>query len=275
MDSMLSEPYMQRALLIAVLLAPLCGVLGVFVTARRMSFFSETVAHGSLAGVAIGLALGIDTAWPILGVSLAVALLVLWLRENTDLLTDTIMALLMSGFMAAGVVGFSKLRGFRGELHRYLFGDILSVGWPDVALAGIVGGFVMAFLITRLSPMALMTLSEDLAHVSGTSVRRLNLVFVVLLTLTVALSIRLLGIILVTSLLVIPPATARNVASTLRQELLLSLLCGLLSGIFGVVASYQFDLPCGPSIVLAAVGLFLMSLTARALRRLGRRSSHP
>ena len=275
MDSMLSEPSMQRALLIAVLLAPLCGVLGVFVTARRMSFFSETVAHGSLAGVAIGLALGIDTAWPILGVSLAVALLVLWLRENTDLLTDTIMALLMSGFMAAGVVGFSKLRGFRGELHRYLFGDILSVGWPDVILAGVVSGFVLAFLVARLSQMALMTLSEDLAHVSGTSVRRLNLVFVVLLTLTVALSIRLLGIILVTSLLVIPPATARNVASTLRQELLLSLLCGLLSGIFGVVASYQFDLPCGPSIVLAAVGLFLMSLTARALRRLGRRSSHP
>jgi zinc transport system permease protein len=275
MDSMLSEPSMQRALLIAVLLAPLCGVLGVFVTARRMSFFSETVAHGSLAGVAIGLALGIDTAWPILGVSLAVALLVLWLRENTDLLTDTIMALLMSGFMAAGVVGFSKLRGFRGELHRYLFGDILSVGWPDVILAGVVSGFVLAFLVARLSPMALMTLSEDLAHVSGTSVRRLNLIFVVLLTLTVALSIRLLGIILVTSLLVIPPATARNVASTLRQELLLSLVCGLLSGIGGVVSSYQFDLPCGPSIVLTSVGLFLVSLAARALRRPARRSSHP
>lgn len=267
MDSMLNEPYMQRALLIAVLLAPLCGVLGVFVTARRMSFFSETVAHGSLAGVAIGLALGIDTAWPILGVSLAVALLVLWMRQNTDLLTDTIMALLMSGFMAAGVVGFSKLRGFRGELHRYLFGDILSVGWPDVALAGVVCGFVLAFLVARLSPMALMTLSEDLAHVSGTSVRRLNLIFVVFLTLTVSLSIRLLGIILVTSLLVIPPATARNVASTLRQELLLSLICGLLSGILGVVASYQFDLPCGPSIVLTSVGLFLVSLVVRALRR--------
>lgn len=275
MESMLTEPYMQRALLIAVLLAPLCGVLGVFVTARRMSFFSETVAHGSLAGVAIGLALGIDTSWPILGVSLVVALLVLWLRENTDLLTDTIMALLMSGFMAAGVVGFSKLRGFRGELHRYLFGDILSVGWPDVVLAGVVGAFVLAFLVARLSPMALMTLSEDLAHVSGTSVRRLNLVFVVLLTLTVALSIRLLGIILVTSLLVIPPATARNVAFTLRQELLLSLVCGLLSGILGVVASYQFDLPCGPAIVLTAVGLFLLSLGARFLRRPSRPSSRP
>jgi len=275
MESMLTEPYMQRALLIAVLLAPLCGVLGVFVTARRMSFFSETVAHGSLAGVAIGLAFGIDTAWPILGVSLVVALLVLWLRENTDLLTDTIMALLMSGFMAAGVVGFSKLRGFRGELHRYLFGDILSVGWPDVALAGVVCGFVLVFLVARLSPMALMTLSEDLAHVSGTSVRRLNLVFVVLLTLTVALSIRLLGIILVTSLLVIPPATARNVASTLRQELLLSLVCGLLSGILGVVASYQFDLPCGPAIVLTAVGLFLLSLGARFLRRPARPSTRP
>ncbi|MCW5556737.1 MAG: metal ABC transporter permease, partial [Verrucomicrobiae bacterium] len=95
------EPYMQRALLTALILGPVCGLLGVFVTARRMAFFSDTVAHSALAGVALGLALGWEPSWPMAGVSLLVALLILWLREHTLLLTDTIMALLMSGFMAA------------------------------------------------------------------------------------------------------------------------------------------------------------------------------
>ncbi|MBL9174690.1 MAG: metal ABC transporter permease [Verrucomicrobiales bacterium] len=264
---MFQEPFMQRALLTALILGPLCGALGVFVTARRMSFFSDTVAHSALAGVAAGLALGWNPSGPMVAVSLLVGLLILWLREHTELLTDTIMALLMSGFMAAGVVAFSLLRGFRGELHRYLFGDILSVGPPEVALAAGLGALVLGVLFLRLSPLTLVTAHEDLAHVSGVSVRRLNLLFVVVLTLVVAISIRLLGIILVTSLLVIPPAAARNLACNLRQELALSLGAGLVGGGGGVILSYQLDLPCGPTIVLACVALFLLTLGLSSLRR--------
>ncbi len=270
---MFSEPYMQRAFLTALLLGPLCGLLGVFVTARRMAFFSEAVAHSALAGVALGLAFGWEPAWPMVGVSLAVAILILWLKEKTDLLTDTIMALLMSAFMAAGVVGFSLLKGFRGELHRYLFGDILSVGpsevWIALAIFVVVGGVVFS----RLSQMTLLTVHEDLAHVSGLSVRWLNFGFVITLTLVVATSIRLLGIILVTSLLVIPPATARNLACNLRQEIVLSLLTGLLGGLGGVALSYQFDSPCGPTIVLTSVALFLASLSVNRFRRARPQSS--
>lgn len=264
---MLTEPYMQRALLTALLLGPLCGMLGVFVTARRMAFFSETVAHSALAGVALGLALGWDPSWPMVGVSLVVALLILWLKQHTELLTDTIMALLMSGFMAAGVVGFSLLKGFRAELHRYLFGDILSVGPAEVWFALGIVIVVLGALFVGLSPLTLLTVQEDLAHVSGLSVRRLNFAFVVGLTLVVAISIRLLGIVLVTSLLVIPPATARNLASTLRQEIVLSLLVGFLGGGGGVILSYQFDLPCGPTIVLTCIALFLVSLGIHQVRR--------
>lgn len=266
---MLTEPFMQRALLIALALGPLCGLLGVFVTARRMAFFSDTVAHSALAGVALGLALGLDPSWPMVGVSLLVALLILWLKERTELLTDTIMALLMSGFMAAGVVGFSLLKGFRGELHRYLFGDILSVGPADVGLAVGLAAVVLILILANLSPLSLLTAHEDLAHVTGIPVKRMNVVFVVILTLVVAVSIRLLGIILVTSLLVIPPAAARNVAGNLRQELVLSLTTGSVGGVGGVLLSYQFDLPCGPTIVLTCVGLFLVTLGLG--RRPGRR----
>lgn len=263
---MFTEPYMQRALLVAMLLGPLCGILGVFVTARRMAFFSDTVAHSALAGVALGFWLGLpDPTWTMLAVSLLVAGLILWLREQTVLLTDTIMALLMSGFMAAGVVGFSLLKGFRGELHRYLFGDILSVGPGEVWLAAAVALVVTGVVFRLLNALTLLTTHEDLAHVGGVPVRRLNYLFVLLLTVVVALSIRLLGIILVTSLLVIPPATARNFARSFRQHLLLSLLTGLLGGFGGVALSYQFDLPCGPTIVLTCVGLFVVSLVAGRL----------
>jgi zinc transport system permease protein len=266
--SMFSEPYMQRALLVALLLAPLCALLGVFVTARRMSFFSDTVAHSALAGVAAGLWLGMaDPTWAMLAVSLLVAGLILWLKEKTQLLTDTIMALLMSSFMALGVVGFSLLKGFRGELHRYLFGDILSVGPTDVWLAAAAALVVGVVVFRLLNALTLLTVQEDLAHVGGHSVRGLNYLFVILLTAVVALSIRLLGIILVTSLLVIPPATARNLASTFRQHLLLSVLLGLFGGFGGVAASYQFDLPCGPIIVLTCSALFVISLPAARFRQ--------
>jgi len=265
---MFSEPYMQRAFLAAILLGPLCGLLGVFVTARRMAFFSDTVAHSSLAGVALGLALGFrDPTWVMVGVSLMVALLILWLRERTDLLSDTIMALLMSTFMAAGLIGYSLLRGFRGELDRYLFGDIFSIGPEEVVLAFILAMIVFGLLFVWLSPLTLLTVHPDLAHVAGLPVRKLNLVFVVLLTLVVAMSIRLLGIILVTSLVVIPPATARNLARNLRQESILSLAAGLLGGVGGLILSFQFNLPGGPTIVVTSSALFAISLVGRRWRQ--------
>lgn len=265
---MFSEPYMQRAFLAAILLGPLCGLLGVFVTARRMAFFSDTVAHSSLAGVALGLALGFrDPTWVMVGVSLMVALLILWLRDRTDLLSDTIMALLMSTFMAAGLIGYSLLRGFRGELDRYLFGDIFSIGPEEVVLAFVLAMVVFGLLFVWLSPLTLLTVHPDLAHVAGLPVRKLNLVFVVLLTLVVAMSIRLLGIILVTSLVVIPPATARNLARNLRQESILSLAAGLLGGVGGLILSFQLNLPGGPTIVVTSSALFVISLIGSRWRQ--------
>ena len=265
---MFTEAYMQRALVTALLLGPLCGLIGVFVTARRMAFFSDTISHAALAGIAVGFWLGFaDPTLPMVAVSLGVAALMLWLKEKTDLLTDTIMALLLSGSVAFGIVVISLLKGFRGELHRYLFGDILSVGPQEVWLAFAVSAVVAVAVAVRLNALTLLTASEDLAHVSGIPVRRLNYAFVLVLTVVVALSIRLLGIILVTSLLVIPPAAARNIARNLRQQIVLAVLAGALGGGGGVALSYRFDLPCGPSIVLTSVALFLATLAASRLRR--------
>jgi zinc transport system permease protein len=266
---MFTDPFMQRALLAALCLGPLCALLGVFVIARRMAFFSDTVSHSALAGVALGFWLGfVEPTWPMVGFSLLVAIAMMWLKEHTDLLTDTIMALLLSGSVALGVIILSLLHGrnYQGELERYLFGDILAIGWQDVWLAAALTGLVGIGIFAQLSSLTLLAAQEDMAHVCGVPVRRLNYLFVLVLTLTVAMSIRLLGIILVTSLIVIPPAAARNLSRNLRQHMLLSLAFGLLGGVGGAMLSYQLDVPCGSTIVLTCVAIFIVSLVLGKLR---------
>jgi len=258
---------MQRALLAAVLLGPLCALLGVFVTARRLAFFSDTISHGALAGVALGFWWGLTNPTPaIVAFSLCVALAVLWLMENTELLTDTILAVVLSGAVSFGIVLLSLLKGYRGEIQRYLFGDILAVGPGDVVWTVVLFVVVGAGILANLSSLVLLTTSEEMAHVCGLPVRRLNYFFVLTLAVVVAMSIRLLGIILVTSLLVIPPAAARNLSRNFRQQIVFSVLVGLIGGLGGIVFSYQIDAPCGPTIVLTCIVVFLLSLGAGWVR---------
>ena len=263
MDILTENVYLARALLVALFLAPLCAVLGVFVTARRMAFFSDTIAHAALAGVALGFLLGFaEPTIPMVLFSLVVALAMFWLRENTELLTDTIMALLLSGSVALGVIILSVLKGFRAQLHAYLFGDIQAVSDGEVILAGLLAVGVICSLFAQINALSLLSAQEDLAHVCGVPVRRLNYFFVGILTLTVSASIRLLGVMLVTALIVIPAAAARNVSRNLRQQILFSLIVGVISGVGGVVLSYRFDLPAGPTVVITAIALFIATLFA-------------
>lgn len=264
---MLTEPFMQRAILAALFLAPLCGLLGVFVTARKLAFFSDTIAHAALAGIALGVWWGAaDPTIPMVFTSMLVACGLLWLKENTELLTDTLMALLLSGSVALGILILSKQPGFRGELHRYLFGDILAISSSDVWVAAILLGVVGMWTFYKLSALSLVSVQEDLAHTSGLPVKRLNYIFILVLTLVVAMSIRLVGIILVTSLLVIPAAAARNLSTNLYQQIIWSVLLALLCGVGGTIGAYPLEAPCGPVIVMACVAAFLVSLAVSKLR---------
>ena len=264
---MITEPWMQRAFLATLLLAPLCALIGVFVTARRMAFFSDTISHAGLTGVALGVWLGLaDPTLPLIAVSLAVAGVIFWLKENTSLVTDSIMALLLSGSVAAGVLILNVLKTRPGDLNGFLFGDILTVGWREVGEAAALCGLVTVGVFLKLSDLSLLTAHEEVARVCGVRVRRLNYASVIVLTLTVALTIRLLGIILVTSLLVIPPAAASNLSRTLRQQILLSTAAGLLGGLGGLVLAYHGNVPCGAAIVLTCIGLFVITLAAGRLR---------
>ena len=261
------ELIIQRAFLAALILGPLAGLVGVFVTARRLAFFSDTIAHAALAGIALGFAFGFrDPTLPMLLFSLAVAATIFWLKERTELLSDTIMALLLSGSVALGMVIFSQLKGRRNELEQYLFGDILSVGWSDIGVAAGLAVAVGATLLVFFNRLVLLTVSEDLAHVAGVGVQRLNLIFILLLTSTVSLAIRLLGIILVTSLIVIPPSIARNLSVSLKQQLLFSILAGLVGGVGGFAISCAFNVPSGPTITLTLIALFIVSFGMSRVR---------
>jgi ABC-type Mn2+/Zn2+ transport system permease subunit len=264
---MFTEPFMQRALLAALFLGPLCAFMGVFVTARRMAFFSDTISHAALTGVALGFWFGlVDPTWPMVGVSLLVALGIMWLRENTDLLTDTIMALLLSASVAVGVIILSLLKGFRGELHSYLFGEILAIGPQEVWMAAALFAVVGVILFWQLTPMTLLTAQEEIAQVCGVPVRRFNYISVIVLTFAVALTIRLVGIILTPALIVIPPAAARAVSRNLRQQIIFSIIFGLIGSVGGTLLSYQLDVQSGPTIVLTCVALFIATLFLGRLR---------
>lgn len=273
---MLTELYMIRALLAAILLAPSCAFVGVFVTARKMSFFSDTIAHGALAGVALGVWLGLtDLTAPMILFSLLVAAALIWIQENTELMTDTIMALLLSGSVALGIIILSMLRGSRAQIHTYLFGDILAVGPQDLWFAAGLAGAVFLGLFWRLSDVTLLSAHEEMAYVCGVRVKLLNYLFILLLTVAVALSIRLLGIILVTALIVVPPSVARNISRNLRQQIILSIAAGLTGGVAGIIASYHLDVPCGPTIVLTLILLFIVTLfTGKLIFRRPHETAH-
>jgi ABC-type Mn2+/Zn2+ transport system permease subunit len=263
---MFTEAYMIRALAAALLLAPACGFLGVFVTARKMSFFSDTIAHGALAGVALGVWLGLtELTLPMILFSLFVAAALIWIKENTELMNDTIMALLLSGSVALGIIILSTTGGSHKDIDAYLFGDILAIGSREVVFAALLAVLVFAGLFWRLSDITLLSAHEEMAFVCGVRVSLMNYAFILLLTVAVALSIRLLGIILVTALIVVPASAARNISRNLRQQIILSIAAGATGAAGGVFAAYHLDVPCGPAIVLALIALFIATLAGRKL----------
>lgn len=271
----LELPQMQRAFWIVVIAAPVAGLLGTFITLRRMSFFSDAIAHGAMTGVTLGFLLHFarDIGDPGMQITLAVfcagiGLLMAWLIERTTLHADTVIAFSFTGSMALGVVLIKRLRG-RQVLENALFGDILAALPSDVWLIGGLAVAVLAFVLLNLRALALCVVNENLARIEGFNTRRLNYCFVVLIAVVVALLLRQLGALLISGLIVIPAAASRLVAGTFRSMLILSAAIGLAGGIIGVWGSYYLDTATGPTIVLGDVAILSACLVIAAV---GRRS---
>ncbi|MDM7946266.1 MAG: zinc ABC transporter permease subunit ZnuB [Oceanibaculum nanhaiense] len=260
------DEFFLRALLGGIGVAALAGPLGSFIVWRRMAFFGDTLAHSALLGVALGFVLGIDLTLGIFASCIAIALLLpVWQRQQ-KLPGDTLLGILSHTALSLGLVTIAFLSTLRVDLLGYLFGDILAVGWRDVATIYAGGAVVMGLMVWLWRPLLSMTVHEEMARVEGVPVERVKLGFVLLLAITVAIAMKIIGMLLITSLLIIPAAAARSFARTPERMALYASLIGMLAVVMGLTASLRFDLPTGPAIVVAAATLFVLSLLIPVIR---------
>lgn len=252
------EDFFLRALLGGVLIAVVAAPFGVFVVWRRLAYFGDTLAHSALLGVALGYLLHINLTLGVILICLLVALLLHFFQQQKTLAGDTVLGILSHSTLSLGLVVLAFFETLRIDLMSYLFGDILAVGKSDLAWIALCGLIALVFLALIWRPLLLISIHEDLARVEGIRVDLIKLSFVCLLAVLVAVMMKIIGLILVTSLFIIPAATARKFARTPEAMALFAVLFGILSVVSGLLGSYQWDTPAGPSIVLAAAALFVL-----------------
>ncbi len=261
------DDFLLRALAGGFGVAVIAGPLGAFVVWRRMAYFGDTLAHAALLGVALGFLLGIDINLGIVAVCTAVAVMLVVLQRRQPLAGDTLLGILSHGGLALGLIAVAFLEAPRVDLMSYLFGDILAVSAHDIAWVYGGGAAVAAALAFLWRPLLAATVHEELARVEGVPVTAVRLAFMVLLAIVVALAMKVVGVLLVTSLLIIPAAAARRLAASPEQMAALAAVAGCAAVAGGLWGSFTFDTPSGPSIVVAALVLFVVSALAPAVRR--------
>ena len=253
------DDFLIRAMLAGVGLSLATGPLGAFVVWRRMAYFGDATAHAAILGVALALGASLPLYLGILIVAFAMALVVSVLAGRGHAM-DTTLGVLAHSALALGLVTVSFVSGVRVDLSAFLFGDILAVSRMDLLVWG--GDLlVLAGLVWRWSPLLTATLSEDLATASGLNPKREQLLLTLALAVVVAMSIKVVGALLIVAMLIIPAAAARGLSKTPEAMAILAVLIGIAASIGGLFASLQWDTPVGPSIVMAASAVFTMGLS--------------
>lgn len=257
------EEFMVRGLLSGIGVALAAAPLGIFVVWRRMAYFGDALSHAALLGVALGLVTGLEMHASIIGICLLVALFVTWMQGRPEMTTDAALGIFSQGALALGLTIAALGEGVRVDLMGYLFGDVLAASWGD--LGWIWSGVILVWGVMRHSwnHWVNVTVHEGLATLDGVPVVRMRLMFLVLTALVTAAAIKVVGALLITAMLVIPASAARPFATTPEGMLIGTLLISVTSAPLGLLASYQWDLPSGPAIVLAACLFFVTSLVAK------------
>lgn len=259
------DDFMIRAALAGVGTAVAAAPLGCFVVWRRMAYFGDATAHAAMLGVAMALTLEIPVFGGVLAAALAMGLTVSSL-SGRGLAADTLLGVLAHSALAFGLVGVSFLSGVPVDLMGYLLGDILAVGKADLAIIWGGAALVAALVVWRWSDLLTATVGIDLARASGIDPRREQMVLTLCLALTVAVAIKVVGVLLIAALLVIPAATARGLARSPEAMAIVAGGLGSVAALGGLWASFRLDTPTGPTIVCVAATLFLLSTLLRSVR---------
>lgn len=252
-------------LLLPSLLAGLCltlitGPLGTFVIWRRMSYFGDTLSHAALLGIAFGFLFNMNLFYSVIFVTLLLAIGLIWLESQQQLPVDTLLGILAHSVLSLGLVLISLMGNLRVDLMGYLFGDLLSVTMSDVLSISVIVCFVGIILIKFWNQFLFVTVSEELAFSHGINIRRSKLILTLLLALTIGLAMKFVGALIVTSLLIIPAATAKYYAKTPERMAIVAIILGALSIFGGLSLSIFYDTPTGPSVVIANTILFMVTL---------------
>ncbi|QCO02628.1 zinc ABC transporter permease subunit ZnuB [Azospirillum argentinense] len=261
------DDFVLRALAAGCGIALVAGPLGSFVVWRRMAYFGDTLAHSALLGVALGFLLGVNPLIGVVGVCVALALALVGLQRRRALASDTVLGILSHSSLSLGLVAIAFLETLRVDLVAYLFGDILSVTTADLAWIYAGGAAALGGLLLLWRRLLAVTVDEDLARVEGMPVEALRLAFMLLIALVIAAAMKIVGILLITSLLIIPAAAARRFSRTPEAMAALASVFGIAAVLGGLLSSLNWDLPGGPSIVVAAAALFLASMMVPAANR--------
>ena len=253
--------FILRALLAGLMVAIIAGPLGCFVVWRRMSYFGDTLAHSALFGIALGLLLDINLELAVIMACMLLAVVLVMLENRRGLSTDTILGILAHSSLALGLVIISFTDN-QVNLMAYLFGDLLTVSTSNLIWIGLAVVIVLGVLFKNWNRLLTITLHEELAQVEGLNVLQLRLLLMMLIALIVAVSMKVVGVLLITSLLIIPPACARAFTKTPETMSAFASMVGCIAVCGGLAASWFWDTPTGPSIVVATSILFVMSRLA-------------
>ena len=254
------DDFFIRALIAGVGIAIVVGPLGCFVIWRRLSYFGDTLSHSALLGVTLAYSFSLNISLSVFIISAVVALLLINLQKRTKLAGDSLLGLLAHSTLAIGLVLIGFLSYIRFDLMGLLFGDILAVTIEDIALVWVGGFVILGILYFIWKSLFSATVNYDLSAAEGMKPEVSNFIFTLLLAGVIALSIKMIGALLITGLLLIPAATARNISNTPNQMVILSTLVGIISVIAGLFTSLELNTSSGPTIIVVALILFIISL---------------
>ena len=254
------DDFFIRALVAGIGIAFVTGPLGCFVVWRRLSYFGDTLAHSALLGVTMAYTLDLNIAISVFLISSIIALLLIQLQKRTNLPGDALLGLFVHSSLAVGLVVIGFLTFIRFDIMGLLFGDILAVTVDDLLIIWIGGAIILLILKLIWKPLFASTVNYELAEAEGLNPDRAKAIFTILMAAIIAISIKMVGLLLITGMLIIPAAMARNISTSPQKMVVYSIIGGLLSVILGLFSSLEFNTSSGPSIITAAFLLFIISL---------------
>ncbi len=249
--------FLLFALLGGLGVALVTGPLGAFVVWRRMSYFGDSLAHSALLGVSIGIFFELNLNIAIILCCLLLAVVLVAMQKQQFIATDTLLGIMAHSSLSLGLVTISFIEDARIDLMAFLFGDLLAILPEDLWWILVGGGVVLIVLYYFWPQMIAMTINEELAAVEGVPVAKMRLLLMLMIALVIAVAMKIVGVLLITSLLIIPAASARPLSRSPEQMALLASLLGCIAVVAGLLASFEFDTPAGPSVVVAAMTIFI------------------